>query len=142
VIEVCIFLVSGITVKAVSRTFLRQNAMSLDVSSTAAQFATSSSSSLSSLSIFSIEDVLMKKPDMLLREYVQRLSDENLKWVAARLSQRLDGDLPEVLEFFSNAGDMDRWLASAKTSNDLYDMIDLTQKYTDKEYTKRFGEAA
>lgn len=84
----------------------------------------------------------MKKPDMLLREYVQRLSDENLKWVAARLSQRLDGDLPEVLEFFSNAGDMDRWLASAKTSNDLYDMIDLTQKYTDKEYTKRFGEAA
>lgn len=84
----------------------------------------------------------MKKSDTMLKEYVQNLSDDNLKWVTGRLNQRLTGDLPEALDFFSNANDMDRWLASAKSCNDLYDMLDLAQRHVDKEYTKRFDEAA
>jgi hypothetical protein len=84
----------------------------------------------------------MKKPDTLLREYVQRLSDDNLKWVTGRLTQRLTGDIPEALDFFSAAHDVDRWFASAKSCWELFDMVDLMQRYTDKEYAKRFGEAA
>lgn len=84
----------------------------------------------------------MKKPETLLKEYVQRLSDENLKFVNGRLSQRLAGDLPEVLEFFSNSNEMDRWLSSAKSCWDLYDMVDMAQKFAEKEFARRFGEAA
>lgn len=82
----------------------------------------------------------MKKPETLLKEYVQRLSDENLKFVNGRLSQRLAGDLSEVLDFFSNSNDMDRWLSSAKSCWDLYDMLDMTHKFVDKEFNRRFGE--
>jgi hypothetical protein len=84
----------------------------------------------------------MKKPESLLKEYAQRLSEENLKFVNGRLTQRLSGDLPEVLNFFSNNNDMDRWLSSAKNSWELFDMLDALHKFVDKEYSTRFGEAA
>jgi len=83
----------------------------------------------------------MKKPETLLKEYAQRLSDENLKFVNGRLTQRLAGDLPEVLDFFSKSNDVDRWLSSAKSCWDLYDMLDTAHKFVDKEYTRRFGDA-
>lgn len=83
----------------------------------------------------------MKKPETLLKEYVTRLSDENLKFANGRLTQRLAGDLPEVLDFFSKSNDMDRWLSSAKTCDDFYNMLDFAHKVLDKEYTKRFGDA-
>lgn len=80
----------------------------------------------------------MKKPESLLREYAARLSDDNLKFLCGRLTQRLGGDLPEVLDFYSSTLDMDRWLSSAKTCNELYDMVDITAGFIEKEYAKRF----
>jgi hypothetical protein len=82
----------------------------------------------------------MKKPETGLREYAQRLSDDNLKFVSGRLTQRLSGDLPEVLDFFAENPDIDRWLQTARTGWELYDMLDVAHKTVDKEYTKRFGE--
>lgn len=84
----------------------------------------------------------MKKPEILLKEYAQRLSDDNLKFVNGRLTQRLSGDLPEVLDFFTNSNEVDRWLASSKTAWELYDMLDSTHNFVEKEYARRFGEAA
>lgn len=85
----------------------------------------------------------MKKPDFYLKEYCQRLSDDNLKFLTGRLNQRLGGDVAEVLDFLSNVREIDRWLASAETSNDLYDMIDLVKASTVKEYDRRCnGHAA
>ncbi len=82
----------------------------------------------------------MKKPDLMLKEYSVRLSDDNLKFVNGRLSQRLSGDLPEVLDFMSNTTEMDRWLSSAKSSWDVYEMLDISQKCVEKEFVRRFGE--
>jgi hypothetical protein len=58
----------------------------------------------------------MRKPDIYLKEYCQKLSDDNLKLLGNRLSQRMSGDLGDVLEFLSNNREMDRWLSSAQTS--------------------------
>jgi hypothetical protein len=81
----------------------------------------------------------MKKPDVYLKEYCQRLSDENLKFLAPRLNQKLSGDLAEVVDFLANVKEIDRWLSSAQTSNELYDMIDLIESVVTKENDKRFS---
>ena len=79
----------------------------------------------------------MKKPDICLKEYCQKLSEENLKFLAGRLTQRLSGDLPDVLAFLSNVRDVDRLLVSAESSDDLYDMLDALQVIAVKECEKR-----
>jgi hypothetical protein len=79
----------------------------------------------------------VKKPDVYLKEYCQRLSDENVKFLVGSLTQRLSGDVAEVLNFLGNVRELDRWLASAQTSDDLFDMIDLVQVSAEKEYEKR-----
>lgn len=84
----------------------------------------------------------MKKPDVYLKEYCQRLSDENLKFLTGRLNQKLGGDMAEVLDFLSNVRELDRWLASANTSDDLFGMIDLIHTSVMKEYERRNGSAS
>ena len=79
----------------------------------------------------------MKKPDVYLKEYCQRLSDDNLKFLAARLNQRLSGDVAEVLDFLSNVREIDRWLSSAATCDDLYNMVDLVHTSVTREYERR-----
>lgn len=84
----------------------------------------------------------MKKPDVYLKEYCQRLSDDNLKFMTGRLNQKLGGDVAEILDFLSNVREIDRWLASACTSNDLFDMIDLIHSSVVKEYDRRCSSNA
>lgn len=84
----------------------------------------------------------MKKPDVYLKEYCQRLSDDNLKFLTGRLTQRLSGDVAETLDFLSNIREIDRWLASAETSSELFDMIDLVHSTVEKEYDRRGSNAA
>ena len=79
----------------------------------------------------------MKKPDIYLKEYCQRLSEENLKFLYGRLNQRLAGDVAEVLDFLCNVREIDRWLAAAVTSDELFDMIDLVAVSIVKEYDRR-----
>ena len=79
----------------------------------------------------------MKKPDNSLKEYCVKLSEENLKFLAGRLTQRLSGDLPEVLNYLSGSREVDRLLASAETCYDLYDMIDAFQVIVIKECERR-----
>lgn len=80
----------------------------------------------------------MKRPDSLLVEYNRKLSDDDLNFVVGRLTQRLSGDLPEVLTYFSKNADLDYWLSTSKNSWEVYDMLDDIQKFADKEYNKRF----
>lgn len=84
----------------------------------------------------------MRKPDIYLKEYCQKLSDDNLKLLGNRLSQRMSGDLGDVLEFLSNNREMDRWLSSAQTSIELYDMIDAVGESVVTELQKRNVAAA
>ena len=79
----------------------------------------------------------MKKPDICLKEYCVKLSEENLKFLAGRLTQRLSGDLPEVLTFLSASREVDRLLTSAETCYELYDMLDAIQLVVVKECERR-----
>jgi hypothetical protein len=84
----------------------------------------------------------MKNPEVYLKEYCLRLSDENLKFLFARLTQRLGGDLGEVLDFLGNVREIDRWLSSAETCDSLYDMIDLVHSSVVTESERRISVVA
>lgn len=82
----------------------------------------------------------MRKTDVILKDFVSKLNLDDLKYLSFRLEQRISGDLPEALELMAEHQELDRWLASAKSSNELYDMIDTTQEYIDRELCKRSPE--
>jgi len=79
----------------------------------------------------------MKKPEIYLKEYCQKLSDDQVKFLAARLNQRLGGDMAEAIDFLSNVRELDKWLDGAADSNEFYDMIDLVTASVSREYDKR-----
>lgn len=79
----------------------------------------------------------MKKPDIYLKEYCQRLSDDNLKFLTGRLNQKLGGDVAEVVDYLSGVREIDRWLASAESYDEFFDMIDFMHTSATKEYDRR-----
>lgn len=80
----------------------------------------------------------MKKPiDSYLKEYCRRLSDENISFLTQRLSQRLSGDIAEVLDFLGSTRELDKWLSSASSCEDLYAMLDTFQSVVEKEDESR-----
>lgn len=75
----------------------------------------------------------MKKIDTILRQYVGKLSVDNLQWLSTRLNQRLGSDLAEALESMAHFADLDKWFVTAKSSQELYDMIDYAQSFIEDE---------
>lgn len=82
----------------------------------------------------------MKKVDTMLKEYVGRLTVDNLKFLSGRLSQRLGSDLAEAIDTLSNCNDLDKWFGSAHSCDEFYDMLDKTQEYIDRELNKRIPD--
>jgi hypothetical protein len=81
----------------------------------------------------------MKKPEVYLKEYYSKLSDDNVKFLVGRLNQRLGGDLAEAVDFLSNIREIDKWLSSASDSYEFYDMIDLINNAANKEHERRMN---
>lgn len=79
----------------------------------------------------------MKKVDTMLKEYVARLTVDNLKFLSGRLSQRIGGDLAEAIDAMATCNDLDKWFGSARSCGEFYDMIDKAQEYIDRELNKR-----
>lgn len=84
----------------------------------------------------------MKKPEVYLKEYCGRLSEDNLKKLYECLNYRMSGDLAEALNFMSMTREMDKWLSTAAGPIELYDMVDMVTDYVIKEYQKRYEGAA
>ncbi len=82
----------------------------------------------------------MKKPETILREFVSKANDDTLKYISGRLSQRLGGDVGDALNELSINNDLDRWLNSAKSAWELYDMVDLVAEYVEREAEERSQE--
>lgn len=83
----------------------------------------------------------MKKPEIYLKEYCQKLSDDQVKFLIGRLNQRLAGDLAEAVDHLSHVREIDRWLGSASDSNEFYDMVDLIHVAVGREHERRLNLA-
>jgi len=80
----------------------------------------------------------MKNSDTLLKEYVRSLRDEDLRFIFSRFSQMLFGDRAEIVEFLSETREIDRYLQSATSSFELFNMVDQIGDFAKKEYARRF----
>lgn len=71
-------------------------------------------------------------------EYVSSLSDDDLRYMTTRLTEKLQGDLPEALNIISKSQNMDDLFLSATTPNELFNLCDQTRDVMQKECRKRF----
>jgi len=82
----------------------------------------------------------MKRPEIYLREYCSRLTDDQLNMLATKLFNRQSGDVADVLNFMGSVKEIDKWFVSSATAWELYDMLDLTLNISKKECDKRFSK--
>jgi hypothetical protein len=69
----------------------------------------------------------------LVRNYVRSLGEGELGWLCNRLRDRLGGDVADAVLFMSKSPQMDRWLGTSRTANELYDMVDIVQQYVEQD---------
>ena len=79
----------------------------------------------------------MKDLKSTVREFSQSVSEGELEVLTMRLSQRLQGDLSYVLETMSRHRGMDSVLGSAKSAEELYDLVDEITKLLHQECKKK-----
>jgi len=79
----------------------------------------------------------MKKPEFIVKEYVGRLSDDNLNFLEIRLTERYSGDMSEATELLARSSELDKWLSTAKSGDEFFDMLDLITDCVDSEAKKR-----
>lgn len=72
-----------------------------------------------------------------LSEYVSSISDDDLKFLNSRLTERLPGDLAEVLEVISKDRKVDAVFSAANSAYGVYDYCDDLKEAVLKECKKR-----
>ena len=85
-----------------------------------------------------LEEKKMKNPEVFIRDYTNNLGEDDLKFLFTRLSDKLPGDTAEAIDFLDKTGEFSKWFYSAKSSDDLYNMLDKITKCIEKEHNKRF----
>lgn len=73
-----------------------------------------------------------------VRESVRRFSEDDLKFLHSRLSQKLCGDCADAVEVLSRVSELDKWLRSASSANELFDMVDTLFDSIKAEYNRRW----
>lgn len=81
----------------------------------------------------------MKRPEIYLREYCSRLTDDQINMLVTKLSNRQSGDVSDALNFMGSVKEIDKWFTSSGSAWDLYDMLDLAYSASKREYDRRFN---
>lgn len=77
------------------------------------------------------------KQDSVVKEYVRRVSDEDLSMIVERLSEPVKGDRADVSLLFEKDKDLDKWLCQSKNAFDWFDRVDQIQNLAVSELTRR-----
>jgi hypothetical protein len=83
---------------------------------------------------------VMKRSELILKEYACQLSEEDLRQLNMWLGQKLHGDRAAAAEFLSQNKEIDRWLAGANGAIEWFDMMDQIQIMTERELSRRASE--
>lgn len=82
----------------------------------------------------------MKINDNIVKEYVRRLNEDELRFLQGRFTTMLCGDKGDIVDRASQNKEMDRLFAMAVNADELYDIIDLLGEVVKKESSRRFGD--
>ncbi len=74
----------------------------------------------------------MKKAEILVKEYVSKLTDDQVLFLHLRLTQRYADDMSEALNLVSKNIEMDKWLCSATSSTEFFQMLDKLEQQLEK----------
>jgi hypothetical protein len=78
-----------------------------------------------------------KQDSLIVKEYLRRLSDDELDLIVERLTQPVSGDRADVSYLFAKDKEIDKWLMQAKSAFDWFDKVDLIQDQSEIEKNKR-----
>jgi len=78
-----------------------------------------------------------KKDCSLVKEYVQRISTDDLSFIVERLDQPLCGDRSDVALAFQKDKEIDRWLFQSTGAEDWFNKVDSIQEAAIIELSKR-----
>jgi hypothetical protein len=79
----------------------------------------------------------MKKPEVLLREYVRKLNEADLNNLHKYYGYNLSADRAEIAHIYSSDKEMDKWLSSATSADEWFDMVETAGEYIQREYQWR-----
>ena len=65
----------------------------------------------------------------MVRAYLRRLPDEDRTFLHTRLRERFGGDVGSAVIVMQKDAHIDRWLSTARSANELYDMVDIVAQY-------------
>ena len=74
---------------------------------------------------------------LIIKEFSETLSESDLEFLTFRMSQKLQGDLPEALNVLSKYKPLDSVLGSAKSSCEFFELVDKTIQYLQQECKKK-----
>jgi hypothetical protein len=66
-----------------------------------------------------------------------KLTDEDLKFLNFRLTQRISSDLADAINFVSKDAEMDKLLASAESAIEVFEIMDDLHFCLEKERKRR-----
>lgn len=72
-----------------------------------------------------------------LIEFAGSISEDDLRFLNARLVERLQGDVAEALEFMSHFKALDSMFSAAKSAEEVFDLCDGVTEVLQKECKKR-----
>ena len=80
----------------------------------------------------------MKNQQIVFKDYVSSLNEEDLKQTYEKIVDRFSGDIGDVVNHIDKNKDISKFLHSTKNADEIYDIVDDLFPYVEKEYKKRF----
>ena len=81
------------------------------------------------------------KADAVVKEYVSRISNEDLAYLGIRFKQNLCGDMTEIALKLAEDEVIDRWLGASHGADEWFRMIDVIGECVKMEYSRRLEES-
>lgn len=80
----------------------------------------------------------IKSVDLQIKEFVKKISDDDLRWLSTRLKERVGNDLSESLGLIQERyNDLNRLLTNAPSADSVYDVVDIIDKILQEEIKRR-----
>lgn len=80
------------------------------------------------------------KADAVVKEYVKRISDDDLAYLGIRFKQSLCGDTGAIAQKLSEDEEIDRWLSASTSADEWFEMLDVIGEQIKIEYNRRIDE--
>jgi hypothetical protein len=79
----------------------------------------------------------VQRQDAVVKEYVRRLSDDDLNMIIERSVQPVRGDRADISLVFQKDKEIDRWLLQSKGAFDWFDRVEMIEEASVAEMSRR-----